>query len=191
MSDELIALGITRIKTREILKHEILFQQHFSNISKHYVINKVFKLHYISGEVRQSNSFWWSVFFVFVRYISFIYSDKKIFWTRWDLKISFRGLQIDSPHVSSLQMLVASCLCTLFEPSSMIIFLISSDEKWTLKVLAVSKGECKGNVLPLTSSENTVLPNKYKKILLSSLKTTIKLLSYKIGVRQEIFDNDQ
>ena len=41
------------------------------------------------------------------------------------------------------------------------------------KLLAVSKAECKGNVLPLTNSENTVLPNKYKKILLSSLKTTI------------------
>ena len=59
------------------------------------------------------------------------------------------------------------------------------------KLLAVSKGECKGNVLSLTSSENTVLQNKYKKILLSSLKTTIKLLSWKIGGIQGIFDNDQ
>ena len=59
------------------------------------------------------------------------------------------------------------------------------------KLLAVSKGECKGNVLSLTSSENTVLQNKYKKILLSSLKTTIKLLSWKISGIQGIFDNDQ
>ena len=59
------------------------------------------------------------------------------------------------------------------------------------KLLAVSKGECKGNVLSLTSSENTVLQNKYKKILLSSLKTTIKLLSWKISGTQGIFDNDQ
>ena len=57
------------------------------------------------------------------------------------------------------------------------------------KLLAVSKGECKGNVLSLTSSENTVLQNKYKKILLSSLKTTIKLLSWKISGIQGIFDN--
>ena len=133
MFDVLIALGITRIKTGRILIYEIVIQQHFSNIQKHYVINKVFKLHYLLGEVRQSNSFWWSVFFVSVRYISFIYSDKKIFWTRWDLNISFRGLQIDSPHISSMQMLVMLCLCTLFEPSSMIIFLISSNEKWTFK----------------------------------------------------------
>ena len=59
------------------------------------------------------------------------------------------------------------------------------------KLLAVSKAECKGNVLPLTNSENTVLPNKYKKILLSSLKTTIKLLSWKISGIQGIFDNGQ
>ena len=59
------------------------------------------------------------------------------------------------------------------------------------KLLAVSKGECKGNVLSLTSSENTVLQNKYKKILLSSLKTTIKLLSWKISGIQGIFDNVQ
>ena len=133
MFDVLIAPGITRIKTGQILIYEIFIHQHFSNIWKHYVINKAFKLHYISGEVRQPNSFWWSVFFVSVRYISFIYSDKKIFWTRWDLKISFRGLQIDSPHISSMQMLVTPCPCTLFEPSSMIIFLILSNEEWTLK----------------------------------------------------------
>ena len=30
------------------------------------------------------------------------------------------------------------------------------------KLLAVSKGECKGNVIPLTSNENTVLQNKHK-----------------------------
>ena len=131
MFHELIALGITRIKTEQILIYEILFQQHFSNIWKHYVINKVFKFHYISGEVRQTNSFWWSVFFIFVRYISFIYSDKKIFWTRWDLKLSFRGLQIDSLHISSMQMLVTLCLCALC--ASMIIFLFSFNEKWTLK----------------------------------------------------------
>ena len=59
------------------------------------------------------------------------------------------------------------------------------------KLLAVSKGECKGNVLSLTSSENTVLQNKYKKILLSSFKTTIKLLSWKISGIQGIFDNGQ
>ena len=59
------------------------------------------------------------------------------------------------------------------------------------KLLAVSKGEWKGNVLSLTSSENTVLQNKYKKILLSSLKTTIKLLSWKISGIQGIFDNGQ
>ena len=59
------------------------------------------------------------------------------------------------------------------------------------KLLAVGKGECKGNVLSLTSSENTVLQNKYKKILLSSLKTTIKLLSWKISGIQGIFDNVQ
>ena len=59
------------------------------------------------------------------------------------------------------------------------------------KLLAVSKGECKGNVLSLTSSENTVLQNKYKNFLLSSLKTTIKLLSWKISGIQGIFDNDQ
>ena len=59
------------------------------------------------------------------------------------------------------------------------------------KLLAVSKGECKGNVLPLTSSENTVLQNKYKNFLLSSFKTTIKLLSWKISGIQGIFDNDQ
>ena len=58
------------------------------------------------------------------------------------------------------------------------------------KLLAVSKGEWKGNVLSLTSSENTVLQNKYKKILLSSLKT-IKLLSWKISGMQGIFDNVQ
>ena len=130
MFHELIALGITRIKTGRILIYEILFQQHFSNIWKH-VINKVFKFHYISGEVRQTNSFWWSVFFIFVRYISFIFSDKKIFWTRWDLKISFRGLQIDSLQVSSMQMLVTPCLCALC--ASMVTFLISFNEKWTLK----------------------------------------------------------
>ena len=59
------------------------------------------------------------------------------------------------------------------------------------KLLAVSKGECKGNVLSLTSSENTVLQNKYKNFLLSSFKTTIKLLSWKISGIQGIFDNDQ
>ena len=59
------------------------------------------------------------------------------------------------------------------------------------KLLAVSKGECKGNVLSLTSRENTVLQNKYKKILLSSFKTTIKLLSWKISGIQGIFDNVQ
>ena len=59
------------------------------------------------------------------------------------------------------------------------------------KLLAVSRGECKGNVLSLTSSKNTVLQNKYKKILLSSLKTTIKLLSWKISGIQGIFDNVQ
>ena len=59
------------------------------------------------------------------------------------------------------------------------------------KLLAVRKEECKGNVLSLTSSENTLLQNKDKKILLSSLKTTIKLLSWKIGGIQGIFDNDQ
>ena len=59
------------------------------------------------------------------------------------------------------------------------------------KLLAVSKGECKGNVLSLTSSENTVLQNKYKKILLSSFKTTVKLLSWKISGIQGIFDNVQ
>ena len=59
------------------------------------------------------------------------------------------------------------------------------------KLLAVSKGECKGNVLSLTSSENTVLKNKYKNFLLSSFKTTIKLLSWKISGIQGIFDNDQ
>ena len=131
MFHELIAPGITRIKTGRILIYEIIFQQHFSNIWKHYVINKVFKFHYISGEVRQTNSFWWSVFFIFVRYISFIFSDKKIFWTRWDLKISFRGLQIDSLQVSSMQMLVTPCLCDLC--ASMVTFLISFNEKWTLK----------------------------------------------------------
>ena len=59
------------------------------------------------------------------------------------------------------------------------------------KLLAVSRGECKGNVLLLTSNENTVLQNKYKKILLSSLKTTINLLSWKISGIQGIFDNGQ
>ena len=59
------------------------------------------------------------------------------------------------------------------------------------KLLAVSKGECKGNVLSLTSSENIVLQNKYKKILLSSFKTTVKLLSWKISGIQGIFDNVQ
>ena len=59
------------------------------------------------------------------------------------------------------------------------------------KLLAVSKGEWKGNVLSLTSSENTVLQNKYKIFLLSSFKTTIKLLSWKISGIQGIFDNDQ
>ena len=59
------------------------------------------------------------------------------------------------------------------------------------KLLAVSKGECKGNVLSLTSSENIVLPNKYKIFLLSSFKTTIKLLLWKISGIQGIFDNDQ
>ena len=59
------------------------------------------------------------------------------------------------------------------------------------KLLAVGKGECKGNVLSLTGSENTVLQNKYKKILLSSLKTTIKLLSWKISGIKGIFDNVQ
>ena len=57
--------------------------------------------------------------------------------------------------------------------------------------MAVSKGECKGNVLSLTSSENTVSQNKYKKILLSSFKTTVKLLSWKISGIQGIFDNVQ
>ena len=59
------------------------------------------------------------------------------------------------------------------------------------KLLAVSKGQWKGNVLSWARSENTVLQNKYKKILLSSLKTTIKLLSWKISRTQGIFDNDQ
>ena len=31
------------------------------------------------------------------------------------------------------------------------------------KLLTVSKEECKANVLPLTSNENTILQNKYKK----------------------------
>ena len=59
------------------------------------------------------------------------------------------------------------------------------------KLLAVSKGQWKGSVLSWARSENTVLQNKYKKILLSSLKTTIKLLSWKISGIQGIFDNGQ
>ena len=59
------------------------------------------------------------------------------------------------------------------------------------KLLTVSKEECKANVLPLTRNENTILQNKYKKTLLSSLKTIIKLLSWKTVGIEGIFDNDQ
>ena len=90
-------------------------------------------------------------------------------------KVMFRGLQIESPHIFNIRILISSWPWALFGSRLLIIRRMSSFAKWQVdNVLSVRNGNSEGKTLPFEIGEHWSAKNELK-ISLFSWKSAIYL----------------
>ena len=103
------------------------------------------------------------------------------------LKIMFRSLQTESPHIFDIRILISSWPWASLWPSLLIIWRMPSFAKWQVdNVLSVRNGNSEGKILPFEIGGH-LLAKKDLKIPLFASKATIYLSPWNRGGMQGIF----
>ena len=98
---------------------------------------------------------------------SFFYSEAKVFFSREDLKISFRGGKIKSPNNFSIRILIMPCMWTLFDQvffTLTILALVTGIDENVLVVFILSVAEILHAQLILTARVHPLY--RYARVIL-------------------------
>ena len=110
-------------------------------------------------------------FFMNGTILAFFHSKGNLPVRKQVLKIMFRGLQIESPHIFNIWILISSW--ALFGSRLLIIRRMSSFAKWQVdNVLSVRNGNSEGKTLPFEIGEHWSAKKEFK-ISLFPWKSTI------------------